>query len=139
MPSLPNRGVDPLYTTVTPIFYPNSSDHATGFLYMDLGDSDAEEINQLDKQTYLITNHYAVADGEGNPICDSFRIITRPNSQDLAKLRYHDIELKDEDGSSQWLEHPEGSEIDVVAIPIDIDLSESGTRVISNQLRIPDN
>jgi hypothetical protein len=104
-----------------------------------LGDSNPDEINQMEKQTHLITNHHAVADEEGNPICDSFRIITHPNSQNLANLQYYDVELKDDSGSSCWLEHPEGSEIDVVAIPLEIDLSDSGTRVISNQLRIPDN
>jgi len=139
MVSIPDRGVDPLYTAVTPILYPNSSGHATGFFYTDLGDSDPDEINQMEEQTYLITNHHAVADEEGNPICDSFRIITRPNSQNLANLQYYDVELKDDNGSSCWLEHPEGSEIDVVAIPLEIDLSDSGTRAISNQLRIPEN
>jgi hypothetical protein len=138
MSSLPNRDIDPLYTAVTPILYPNSSGHATGFFYTDLGDLAPEEVSRADENTYLITNHHAVADDEGNPICESIRIITRPNAQNLAELRHLDIELRDDDGTPQWLEHPEGSEIDVVAIPLDTDLSDSGTVVISNQLMMPD-
>jgi V8-like Glu-specific endopeptidase len=138
MTSLPDRGVDPLYTAVTPILYPNNSGHATGFFYTDIGDTDPEQRNQRDEDIYLITNHHAVADDDGDPICDSIRIITRPNPQNLTELKHHDIELYD-DGNPQWREHPEGSEIDVVAISLDINLNDSGTKIISNQLRMPDN
>lgn len=139
MPLLPDRGVDPLYTTVTPILYPDSSAHATGFFYTELDDTESEEVDLDSAGIYLVTNHHAVADENGNPISDSIRIMTRPDSQDLTNLQYHDITLESDDGEQQWLEHPQGSEIDVVAVPLNIDLDGTGTRVISNQLRLPDN
>ena len=116
MASVPDSGVHPIYTTVTPILYPNRSGHATGFFYVDLGDSDSDEVEQTGEQIYLITNHHVVANEDDNPICDSIRIIIRPDSQDLADLQYHDIDLRDNSGNTCWLEHPEGSGIDVVAI-----------------------
>jgi hypothetical protein len=139
MPLLPNRGVNPLYTTVTPILYPDSSAHATGFFYTELDGVESDDVDLDSENIYLVTNHHAVADEDGSPISDSIRIMTRPESQDLAKLQHHDIKLKGDDGEPQWLEHPEGSEIDVVAVPLNIDLNETGTRVISDQLKLPDN
>ncbi len=126
MASTPNRGVNPLYTTVTPILYPNGTGHATGFFYSDIGDEDPEAIEEEEIDQYLITNHHAVADEDGSPLSDSIRIITRSNPQRLSQLEYHDIQLVDDSNNPRWIEHPQGSAIDVVAVPLDFEISAGG-------------
>jgi len=138
MISTPNRGVDPLYTTVTPILYPNQPGHATGFFYSDIGDQDPESLNNADIDVFLITNHHVVADENGEPLSDSIRIITRPDQQRLDQLQYHDLQLVDDEGDPRWIEHPQGSSVDVVALPLNLDISGGGNRLVTNQLRLPD-
>jgi len=126
--SVPNRPVDPLYTCVTPIQYPNQEGHATGFFYVP---------DEESSESYLITNHHAVANDTGEPLSDSIRILLRP-SQNANQLDFRDISL----GSAadpNWLEHPNGPHVDVVAIELaDIDLSDTVNSALHSGLFLPD-
>ncbi|WP_229122423.1 S1 family peptidase [Halapricum desulfuricans] len=125
--SVPSQSIDPIYTVVTPIQYPDKSGHATGFFF------------SIGEQTYLITNYHVVANEDGAPISDTIRILTRPSRQDITKVNHRDIKLHS-GGEPSWLEHPKGRDIDVVAIPLDLDVDfdNIGTHYLSYTQLKPD-
>lgn len=103
----PEQHVDIWYSTITQIHYRGSElGHCTGFFFSNNGD------------TYLITNKHCVdiTSVNGKQL-NEIKIFTRQNPNDLNQLQHHNIKLI-QDGSSTWLEHPENSQIDLVAIPL---------------------
>lgn len=127
---LPDQSIDPVYAAVTLIQFPNSQGHATGFFFIDSNDD-----------PYIITNHHVIrpedhetAEGD-NP--DEIRILIR-GSANAEDLEFYDKELYDGSGGKNWIEHPSGSDVDVAAIPIDIDLSQKGSIPLSRANFLPD-
>lgn len=119
--SMPRPDLDPLFSAVTPIIYPSKGGHATGFYFVDAGN-----------QPFLITNHHVVANERGSPTAENIRILTRP-SPDITEVEFHTIPLI-EDGNPTWIEHPQGSIIDVVAIPLSFDTSSLETVALHSGL-----
>lgn len=106
--SMPAPDIEPLFSTVTPVLFPEQEGHATGFFFVD----DADD-------RYLITNHHVVTDDGGSPAADSVRILTRPSTE-IDDLDFHEVPLR-RDGEPTWVEHPRGPDIDVVAVPLPFD------------------
>ena len=123
--SIPNRDIPQEYATVTLIQYPNSNSHATGFFYTD-----------QDENQYLITNKHVLDPEDEDP--EEIRILLR-GTPDLSRLQYEDIELADDNGGKNWLSHPTDSDVDIAAIPLDIDLRQYGNMAFSQDVFLPDN
>lgn len=91
---------------------------ATGFFYRAHNDN-----------CYLVTNRHVVRHETGaSP--DQLRIIVREQDE-LIRTRPEYIDLFDEDDNPRWLTHPEFPEADIVAIPIEFEISETGNEPIS--------
>lgn len=105
MPTLPDQPISGLFATTTPIQYRGDSEHATGFFFLH---------NDV---PYLITNRHVVdfETANGEPL-SSIRILSRPNPDDFRETEFHDLDLRDDEGSPLWQGHPEDSTIDLVAI-----------------------
>lgn len=110
----PRPNIDPLYTCVTPIIFPDSGGHATGFFFAD----DRDDL-------YLVTNRHVVATENDEPDEGRIRIITRPSRQ-LDDLEFHTIDLQRGD-RRRWRDHPSSGEIDLAVLHLDIDLSDRVT------------
>jgi len=78
---------------------------ATGFFY----DYD---------QRYFITNRHVVIDENEDYYPDELRLLLH-KKDNIKQNEIFSIPLYDTYGNNLWLEHPEGSEVDVVALPID--------------------
>ncbi len=69
---------------------------------------------------YLITNKHVVLPPDShNP--DSLTVYTRDN-QDLRKTTRHHVDLYDSNGEELWRDHPENPDIDIVLVPLEIDI-----------------
>lgn len=115
---VPDKPVPSLYATTTLIQDPENEGHATGFFF-----------GKSKRDSYLITNHHVV-DPESHSRVDGtnpseIRILIR-ESYSLDDFGFHDIKLYDDEGNKIWKEHPAGGDVDVIAIPLDIDLSNKG-------------
>lgn len=119
--SMPRPDVDPLFTAVTPVFFPDQAGHATGFYFVD----------DTNRQ-YLITNHHVVSVDGTTPRADTVRVLTRPSPR-LQDVAYHDIPLA-AGGQPTWIEHPLGPAVDVAAIPLPFDPSDSETVALHSGL-----
>ena len=115
--SMPSPDLDPLFTSVTPITYPDQGGNATGFYFIDdAGDQ------------YLITNHHVVSNQNDSLLADSIRVVVRP-TPDVQDVEFHDIDLQ-VDNEKTWIEHPRGSHIDIVAIPLPFDITSKTTMAL---------
>lgn len=116
----PRPNLDPLYTCVTAVIYPGNGGHATGVYFID----DRDDL-------YLVTNRHVVSTENDDPIADRIRIITRP-SRNLDDVQFHDVDLTRGD-EHRWRGHPSSEEIDLAAIPLDIDLSDQATTALTSE------
>jgi len=112
-----------LYSVVTRIRFPEDPGHATGFFYNNGGN------------TYLITNQHVLKQGsntdqnsayepiysDNSSVYDSIRIFIRDMGA-LENTNPIDISLENGRGTD-YLLHPELPAIDMVAIPLDFELS----------------
>jgi hypothetical protein len=138
----PNHPVDELYKIVTPIQYPNREDYATGFFFSTLETVEVGDTT-LPPPAYLITNHHVVAeldeeDGEYKPIDESIRILMRLDKDNPRDIDYIDIPLMS-DGEKNWIEHPDGPDVDIAAVPLDFSFFlNSSSRFFSPKQFRPD-
>ncbi len=119
--NMPAPDVEPLFSAVTPILFPDHDGHATGFYFVDDNDDD-----------YLITNYHVVSSGENVPASETIRVLTRP-SRNITEFQFHDIPLKN-GGDPAWCEHSRGSKVDLVAIPISFDTEPTETVALHSGL-----
>lgn len=119
--SMPGPDVEPLFSTVTPILFPDQDGHATGFYF--IADDD---------QGYLITNYHVVSSDGKVPVSDSIRVLIRP-SRDISDLEFRDVPLETDDGPT-WVEHSRGTKVDMVAIPIPFDTEPMETVALHSGL-----
>ena len=122
--SMPSPDLDPLFASVTPIKYPAQDGHATGFYFRDANGN-----------YFLITNNHVVATDEGSPIADSIRVLTRP-SPDIGDVEFREVSLE-AGGDPTWIQHPRGSMIDVVAVPLEFDIGPMTTTALDSGLFPP--
>jgi V8-like Glu-specific endopeptidase len=97
---------------------------ATGFFYAEKG------------HVYLITNRHVVIREDRAWYPDSLRFYYHIDRKDPKKIKYHKINLYDENKSKKWLEHPDNDVtvkngiIDVIAV----DISEIKEKLDTNYL-----
>lgn len=123
----PRNDVSPIFRKVTPIGYDyNNRDPvkfaATGFYYYhQWGVGEQGQRDELPSTgPYLVTNkHVVLPDDFPNP--DFLTVYTR-NTQDARSTTRHHIDLYDPSGEKLWRDHPENSDIDIVLIPLDIEI-----------------
>lgn len=101
---LPDHPVDTWFATTT-VIKDSGGGHATGFFFEHEGDP------------FLITNRHVVDRNSinGEPL-EQVRIFTRPRNDD-STIEWHDLSLVVDDEPT-WLSHPDGPQIDVVAVPL---------------------
>lgn len=108
------------FNITTPIRYPHTDGHATGFFYCSKGES------------YLITNRHAIyqsVQDSGNLKFRTDSIVIRVRGESSpGETGTHRVSLY-EDGSPIWKEHPD-HRIDVVAIPLDIDINRAENEAV---------
>lgn len=128
----PRNELEPIFRKLTPIGYDYEDRDplrfvATGFYYThQWGVLDLENSDELPTVgPYLVTNkHVVLPDEEPNP--DFLTIYTR-DSQDVRSTTRHHVSLYDSTGEKKWREHPENRKIDIVLIPLNINLGKTGT------------
>lgn len=113
-----------VFRTTTPIRYPGISDYATGFFF------------RTNRRQYLITCRHAIYEPDKSNVpflndhtSEKFKpdeiIIKVRDENDQLSTRTKSISLYDNDGSPIWIE-PDYYPADIVAIPLDISIMDSG-------------
>jgi len=126
----PRNKVSPIFRKVTPIGYDyNNRDPikfaATGFYYYhQWGVLDHEQRDDLPSTgPYLVTNKHVVLPND-SPDPDYLTVYSR-NTRDVRSPTRHHINLYDSTGEKRWRDHPENPEIDIVLIPLDIEIKSA--------------
>lgn len=120
--------IDPIFLTTTKIDRLNgkaSAGSATGFFYT------------KNEHIYLITNKHVIygdnfANDDAEPQIDKFRLTLHTNGENLSQNASHIIDLFD-DKKSIWKEH-KNKEVDIVAIPLDLNRNSFHFVTISDDL-----
>lgn len=87
---------------------------ASGFFYL------------YDDRLYVITNRHVVIKEEDNYFPDELQLSLHTNPNNIRQNATLSLRLYNKSGKPSWLEHPVGrKEIDVVAIPLDIEQVKS--------------
>lgn len=127
----PRNDVSPIFRKVTPIGYDyNNRDPvkfaATGFYYYhQWGVLEQEQQDDLPPTgPYLVTNKHVVLPND-SPDPDFLTIYTR-NAPDVRRTTRQHIDLYDSSGEKLWRDHPENPDIDIVLIPLDLEIKSVG-------------
>lgn len=118
--------INPLFTKLTLIRYRIGNDQriATGFFYKYNPGLEHfyDDKYPSHSQTYLVTNKHVLVENEN--IAEDFRIYLR-NRGDPTECTSHEMELIDNTGGKNWLEHPSNEDADLAVIKMDLDLKNT--------------
>lgn len=120
--------MDTLFNRITPIRYQigDARYRATGFFYRYAGED------------YLITNKHVVQHEHGvSP--DFLRIFLKFKLDGDKETRPVKLKLFDDSNEPKWLLHPRKSDVDLAAVPVDVDLSTTETGYFSTKHHVPQN
>ena len=103
------RGVDPVFSTTTPIRYRNEKGGGTGFFF------------NYEGRSYLVTNRHVV-DPDDEDVNPTEADIWLRNQTNVGQVQRNPIRLSKDD-SPRWKGHPDSSDVDLAIIPINPRLS----------------